>query len=443
MLSRLVATKREKLIALAGFGVLVVVLFVIVGVAVGLGHPSVPEGDIAVVEDAPDGTITQADFDRALEQTAARQGIQKVPAPDDPQYQALADSAQSDLLLSRWVAGEAEERGIEVSDREIDQELDTVKQQQFGSEQAFQRFLKQSGFTEDEARERIELQLISNRIQQDVLPQQPTVTDAEVAAAYDANKSQFQQPETRDVRVVTTKTEAEANKALAALGDSPSAQDWTKVAKQYSTDDATKASGGLRQGVVQGQSEPTLDQQIFSATQGQLVGPFKTDAGYDVLQVDKVNPASTTSLDDARQQIRQALVSQRQQQIAQDFQDEFQGKWVARTFCADGYRIDQCSNAEPPPDPCTEKVAEKQGCNAPAAPRAVIQPGTNTVFGAQAPTPLPQGPVTPQAQQPATQGLPPGSVPGAVPPGSVPPGSVPPGSAPPGSVPPGSVPPGG
>ena len=39
-----------------------------------------PDGAIAVVEDAPDGTITQEEFDRALAQTAARQGLKDVPA---------------------------------------------------------------------------------------------------------------------------------------------------------------------------------------------------------------------------------------------------------------------------------------------------------------------------------------------------------------------------
>ncbi|MQA74255.1 MAG: hypothetical protein GEU88_07955 [Solirubrobacterales bacterium] len=437
-------SNREKTFALVGFGVLVVALFVIVAAAQGLGHPSVPDGDIAVVEDAPDGTISQEDFDRALEQTAARQGLRKVPAADDPQYQALADAAQSDLLLARWVAGEAEERGIAVSDREIDQELDNVKRTQFGSEKEFQKFLDQSGFTPDDVDERIELQLISDRIQKEVLPAEPAVSDDEIVAAYDANKAQFEQPETRDVRVVLTKTEDEANEALADLGDSPAGKDWDAVAKKYSIDDATRTSGGLRQGVVAGQSEPALDEQIFGATEGQLVGPFKTDAGYYVIDVEKVNPGSTTSLEDAREQISQGLVAQRQQQIAQEFQEEFQAKWVARTFCADGYRIDQCANAEPAPDPCTEEAAEKQGCDAPVPSRAVVQPGTAAVFGAQPPTPLPQGPVTPQSQQPASQGLPPGLQqlpPGAVPPGTAPPGTAPPGTAPPGTAPPGTAPP--
>ena len=80
----------------------------------GASSAEVPAGAIAVVAEAPDGTITQEDFDRAVEQTAARQGLKEVPAEDDPQYQLLSDAALSDILLDRWVMGEAAERGIEV-----------------------------------------------------------------------------------------------------------------------------------------------------------------------------------------------------------------------------------------------------------------------------------------------------------------------------------------
>ena len=158
------------------------------------------------------------------------------------------------------------------------------------------------------------------------------------------------------MRVILTKTEDDANAALADLQEDNSEDSYADVAKKYSIDDATKSTGGLRQGVVEGQSEPALDKEIFAATQGDLVGPFKGDAGYYVIEVQKITPATTTSLEDATDQIKQTLVAARQQEIAQTFQTNFQIKWTARTFCADGYRID----AAPTPS----------RCRAPARPRS-------------------------------------------------------------------------
>lgn len=451
------APKSRKTLALGAFGVLFVALFVIVAAAQGLGEPSVPDGAIAVVEDAPNGTVTKEEFDRALVQAAARQGIKEVPATDDPQYQLLADAAEADLILARWVLGEAEERGIEITDREIDDELETVKSEQFGCKEGessceeFDKFLEQSGFTADEARQRIQLQLVSDAIQQAVLPKEPEITDSEVETYYNANVAQFEQPESRDVRVVLTKTEADADKALSELGSEPTPAIWKKVAKQYSIDEATKSTGGLRPGVVAGQSEPALDEAIFSSAEGELVGPLSSEAGFYVIQVESITPAATQQLDDEIQQaaagapaqtvadqIRATLVATRQQEIAQAFQDDFQTKWVARTFCADGFRIDRCSNAEPLPDPCTEDVAESQGCDAPVPSTKPIAPGSTGVFGSPAAVGLPQGPVGSQA--PATGELPPGLTPtpsgGAPPAGTAPPTGTAPQTAPP-TAPPG------
>ena len=452
--------KSRKRLGLIVFGALFLVLFVGVGVAVGIGKPGVPDGAIAVVEEAPDGTISTEEFDRALVQAAARQGLKEVPATDDPQYDLLADAAEGDLILSRWVLGEASDRGIEVTESEVDDELAAVKEQQFEDEKAFEKFLEDSGFTLEEARDRIRLQLLSDAIQQSVLPDDapPEVTDDEVQSYYDANLSQFEQPEARDVRVVLTKDQAQAEEALAALGDAPDEKTWDEVAKQYSIDDATKSTGGLREAVVAGQSEAALDEAIFSSPQGEVVGPIKGDAGYYLIQVESITPGETRGLDDEVQpaaggapaqtvadQIRATLVATRQQEVAQAFQDDFQNKWIARTICADAYRIDRCSNAAPPPDPCTEELAESQGCDAPVPSTRPIAPGTNGVFGSPAAVGLPQGPVKP-ASAAAPGAAPPGLVPGATaPPGTVPPGTAPPaGTAPPGTAPPaGTAPPGG
>jgi SurA-like N-terminal domain len=123
--------------------------------------PSVPSGAVAVVEDAPDGTISKAEFESALNQTAARQGLTKPPSPSARLYPTLRDAAMSAVLLSRWVRGEAEERGITVSTTEVQR---TIKRQ-FGDQKSFQAFIKQLGLTAQQAREEVELSLITKEIQ--------------------------------------------------------------------------------------------------------------------------------------------------------------------------------------------------------------------------------------------------------------------------------------
>jgi foldase protein PrsA len=420
--------------AALGLGALLVALFVIVAVAKGLGHPDPTGDEVAIVEDAIDGddvTITREQFDATFEQTATRQGLEDVPEPADPQYELLRDTAMADLLLAVWVRGEAGDRGLEATEEAVDEELEQIKEQQFGgSERQFNRFLRQSGFTEEEARERVELQLLSDQIQADVLPEEPEVGGDEVETYYDANPEQFEQPETRDVRVIVTEEESEAADAAEELEADPSPQTFRRVARDVSIDEATQDRGGLREGVVEGQSEEALDEQIFTASLEEIVGPFEGERGFYVIRVEEITEEEEIPLADVEDQIRQTLVGARQQLVAQEFQEQFLDKWTSRTFCAEEFLIDRCANAEPEPLPCPEEVAEEQGCPAPVPGPQVIDPGGATVFGAPQPPLRPQGPVTPAPEAP--EGLPPGleQIPGA-PPGAAPPPPPPPDEGPP------------
>jgi foldase protein PrsA len=407
----------RRIVVAAILAVFLVAFFVVVGLAQGIGNPSVPSDDVAVVQDAPDGNITMDQFQSALKQTALRQGVTKVPAPSDPQYAAIRDAAMSDLLSARWVAGEAEERGITVSDTEVTNQLDQIKKQ-YGGASGFKQLLKQSGFTADEARVRIQIQLLSNEIQKQVVGTNPPPVPQElIQQFYDANKAQLTTPETRDVREIVNKDKAKADQALAALQQDNSAANWKKVAAKYSTDKATSSNGGLRKAVAQGQSEPALDQQIFSAGEGQLIGPFKGQAGYYVIEVDKVRPASVKPLEKVQSQIKQTLAQGLQQQALTDSQKSITDKWVSRTFCASGYVMQLCDNFTPPPS------------TTPGAPPVIssgaVQPGQTAVFPGQAPAALPQGPQYPQPKaQPSVLG--PGGAP-QLPPGT----TAPPQTAPP------------
>jgi len=480
----------------AVFAGLLAILVVLVAATMGIGKPSVPEGAVAFVEDVSSGDVTQEEFEAAVAQASASEGSAEPPAPGTPQFNAAKVSAVSDLLLQRWVSGEAEERGIEVTDREIETELETIIDEQFGSQKEFDRFLEQSGITEEDANERVRLQLQTSCIQDQVIPQDPEaeaptaqregcqgdeeleITDQEIEDFYDENIAQFETPETRDVRTLLNPSEDKAQQAVDELGDDPDAQTWKEVTAKLSTDEATADLGGLRPGVAPAQNEPVLDEAIFSATDGEVVGPIETQTGFYVIEVETINEAQTQPLDEATiGQIRQQLVTQEQQQAVTEFQETFIAKWQARTVCSDELITDdadgtvesqlslRCANFGVPSDVCMgddkgEELGvdpttgeELEGCGAVVVAPLVIAPvalpqdeeaDPTAVLASPTGGPLPQGPQRPVTED-ATAGATPLGVPGApgtVPPGTVPPGTVPPGTAPPGTAPPGTAPPG-
>jgi parvulin-like peptidyl-prolyl isomerase len=332
----------------------------------------------------------------------------------------------ANVLLSRWIPGEAAERGISVSNTEVSNQLQQLQKQQFGGKKQFQRYIKQAGYTPRQAREQVELSMIADQIQRDLVPQTPTISESEISNYYEANKAQFSQPETRDVRQILNKDKAKVEQAKAQLEQDDSAKSWDKVAAKYSTDKATKTNGGLRQGVAQGQGDPAVDKQIFAAAQGQLVGPFKAQNGYYLIEVEKVTPASTTPLDKVSSQIKQQLGQGLQQEILTNFQNKFVDKWTGRTFCATGYVTDRCANFTPQ-DACNGDDSgesgnlDKAGCDAFVPSEAPVAPGRATVFPGQPAQGIAQGPI--QAGGTTTS-----APPGVIGPSGAPP--LPPGAAP-------------
>jgi len=429
--------KRKRLVALV-LGVALVVAFGAFVISGDIGDPSIPDGDVAYVDGAPEPGVGEEEFQRNLRQAAFNLQLRELPPEEDPQFEQVQQSALSNSIQSRWVRGEAADRGITASEREVEDAFDSIIEEQLGGQKGYERFLSRSevdgepAFDEQAVRDVAELTAISDKLQTDAVPEQaPDIPDEDVELFYEANESQFEQPESRNVRVILNTNAGKIDEALTELRADNSAENWETVAKKYSTDEATKNDGGLRQSVVQGQNEPTLDEAIFLAGTGELVGPIEGQSGSYIAQVEEIIPAQVTPLEDVRDQIVQTMQQGISTQAITDFRNDFIAKWTARTFCAEDLVVDLCANAPDPPDACTiddeseldqaDPALLDAGCPAPVLPRNVVDPGTAGVVPGQQPVTLPQGPFKPAAEQP--EGLPPGAQP--LGPGGAPPGGPP------------------
>jgi len=391
------STKRTVAIALAA---VLVVAVVFAAVTSGLGPAGVPDGDVAVVDGVDDGTISEGDFQTGLEQSAAELGLPEVPGQEDPQYQQLVDQTMQRLLLAIWVRGESDDLGITTDQTEIDEELATIKEQSFESEQDFQKFLKRSNFTDEDIQDQVELTVLRDKLEADVVPSEPQfsrdelfeiyeVDDAAIEDFYESNPESFAIEESRDVRVILNSSEAKVEQAKTELEADDSDTSWQEVAAKYSQDQASKDRGGLLEGLAEGQNDPALTEQAFAAAEGELVGPFESDRGFYLIQVVGSTEAGSQPIEEASEAIRQQLLAGEQQQTSTNFESDFIDKWTSRTSCAPEAAVSLCRDFE---EPEPEQV-EGQPLPPPVVTSAPIAPGTSTISPAgSAPTGLPQRP---------------------------------------------------
>src|SRR4051795_6082738 len=275
---------------------------------------------------------------------------QGVPKPDakalkaqcKQEYDGINQQTLQFLITSQWLTQEAAKRHITATDKEVRTTFEQQKKQSFPKQADYQKFLQTSGQTESDLLFRVKLSVLTNKLQQSIVKDKATVSDAAIQDYYNKNKQRFAQPETRDLQVVLAAKKAKADAALKAI---KSGTQWAKVAKQYSSDTASKSQGGRLPGVTKGQQEKTFDAAIFSAKKGVITGPVKTQFGYYVFRVTKITPAKQQSLTEVKTTIKNLLQSQSQQKALNDFVKDFQDRYKKMTECAKDYVVDQCNNA--------------------------------------------------------------------------------------------------
>jgi foldase protein PrsA len=321
----------------------VILMFLVVGILSSFGGVDA-DTDVAKIDDV--GSISKTTFNHwyvvvSKQPQPGQKKAKPPPALDSKQGQALKQQVMQFLVSADWIDGEAKERGLSASSAEVQKQFLQTKKQSFPNDKAYQKFLATSGQTVQDLLFRVRLDVLSNKIREDITKGVSDVSAGDIQDYYNKNKQQFEQPERRDLEVVLTKSEAKANQAKQEV---ESGKKWGQVAKQLSTDPASKNQGGKLLGVTKGQQDPTFDAAIFKAVKGQIAGPVKTGAGFYVFRVTNITPGSTQSLKASSAGIKQLIISQNQQKKLDTFATSFRNDWRAKTDCAPKYVIPDCRN---------------------------------------------------------------------------------------------------
>jgi parvulin-like peptidyl-prolyl isomerase len=299
----------------------------------GTSSADVPDGAVAVVGDK---TVTKEEFDKLIEQQKKSAVAQKqdFPEPGTAEYEALKATVVKGLVEQKEWELEGEAMGVEVTDQEIETELDKLKQQYFqGDEQKYSAELAKQGLTDEDVRNELRTRVLTNKIFEAVT-KKVTVSDADIKAYYEKNPTQYQQPASREVRHILVKTEALAQKLHDQI---QGGADFAKLAQKYTQDQASKADGG-KFTAFKGRTVEPFDEFVFSAKTGELSDPIKTEFGWHIIEVlSAVKPASTTPLDQVKDSIKTTVLQTKQNAAMKAWIAALPAKYADEVAYAPGY----------------------------------------------------------------------------------------------------------
>lgn len=211
----------------------------------------------------------------------------------------------------------AKNNNITVTDDEINKREDDLKANFPNG--SWDEMLKARGLSEDDVKQALREQIILDK----ALAKDVAITPAQIKQYFDKNHAAFDKPEQVKARHVLVANLATANKVEAAL---KSGQDFTAVAKQYSTDPGSKDKGGELGFFRRGQMTPSFDKAAFSMKAGQISPPIKSPFGYHVIEVEAIQPGQKATVANSTQRITDMLRQQQEAPLIQPFLQGLQQK---------------------------------------------------------------------------------------------------------------------
>lgn len=244
--------------------------------------------------------ITQNDLDEAL----------------NKQY---GTSILQTLIANKVVDLEAEKEKIKVTDKEKKAELDDLIESS-GGEDAFNAALEANGASKAD----IEEELLRYLKIKKLLEPRIEITDDQIQAYFDENKASFNTPEQVEASHILVADEKTAKEVKKKLDDG---EDFADLAKEYSTDTATKENGGELGYFSSGQMVEEFEKAAFSMDVDEISDPVETTNGWHIIKVTGHKDAVEAKLDDHKDEIKDALFEQQMNTEYSTWLTEIQAKY--------------------------------------------------------------------------------------------------------------------
>jgi foldase protein PrsA len=303
--------------------------------ACGGGSKTVPADAVALVGSTP---ITKTQFNATIAQAIAqaKAGGQPAPKIGSAQYTTLRQGAVGYLVQITELQQQAAKMGVTVTSKDVDAYLQSLQKLSYGnSAKKLDAAIKASGLTLSEARQRVTINLLAQKVKTKVTSA-AKVTTAQEQQYYKQNQSSYHQAESRQVRHILV-----SSKSLAATLETKlkNGASFVALAKKYSKDTGSAATGGkicAAHGTGTppsgcSQTVPPFDKAAFSLKTGAISPPVHSQFGWHIIQaLGPVKPAKTESFKEAQGAIQQQLLTQQQSTLwstwLANLQKQYQGK---------------------------------------------------------------------------------------------------------------------
>jgi peptidyl-prolyl cis-trans isomerase SurA len=271
---------------------------------------------VAIVNDE---VITQQDVDQLLSVLYAQysqeyKGDELLQKMEEVKKDILNQIIEDKLVLSR-----AKELGIKITESEIEERLDYIKNG-FPSEDEFYKALETQGVTIANLKDRYTDQIMMKKLVDYEVKSRVSVLPSEVSDYYEKHKNQLREGDKYRVKNILIKAKDEVSFELAKVEiDNVYAKlkegtSFDELAMQYSKGPNAEKGGDMGD-IEKGQMLEVLDNVIFKLKPGEFSEPVKSEIGYHIFKVEDIKYGRQPGIEEAQKDIQMML-----------FQNKFKAK---------------------------------------------------------------------------------------------------------------------
>jgi peptidyl-prolyl cis-trans isomerase SurA len=315
---------KEKSISTQCFRCLIV-LFTMISWSVA-AHAEVVDRVVAIVND---DCIALSELNERIEPFIRE--LREADYPEEAKRQMLFKLRQEllDKMIDEKLAHqESEKLQVQVDDRDVDQQIERIKSENFLTDEELRKSLAAQGLTVEQYHSRLKEQMLQVKLINIEVKSKIAITDEDIRSYYEAHKADYEGTQKYRLRTILIKRpssaspeekEAASSVMVSILNALRSGAAFDELAREYSQDATAPAGGDLGLFTLD-ELSPELRETVASMSEGQVSPVIQTPQGYRILMLQEIRREPGKSLKEASIEIHDKLY--------QKFVDEKYKDWL-------------------------------------------------------------------------------------------------------------------
>jgi len=258
--------------------------------------------------------ISTTELDEAVEQ-AVNSGYYHKDLPDPVAFELRKKELRS-LIRQRLDYLGAVDHGLQLENGRAEAQRAEIERQL--GEEEYRRSLSAKGWTLEDHRRVIERTLLARKAHQRFITEKARVSDAELLAAWESDPGRWVMPPSLHLLHILLKVDPTASvetwrkrrhEAEAIRQRAMSGEDFKALASEFS-EDMYRIRGGDLGWVHQGRLLRVLEEPVWAADTGEVVGPLRSREGFHLIKVLGRQPEKKLSFEEVKPMLRKEAEEQ-------------------------------------------------------------------------------------------------------------------------------------